>query len=43
MPLASIVLLWAAAFAQVVIPVLLAIKTGSSEAGSKDDVERHAD
>jgi len=43
MPLASIVLLWAAAFAQVVIPVLLAIKTGSLEAGSKDDVERHAD
>ena len=43
MPLASIVLLWAAAFAQVVIPVLLAIKTRSPEAGSKDDVERHAD
>jgi len=43
MPLASIVFLWVAAFAQVAIPVLLVIKTGSSEAGSKDDIERHGD
>jgi hypothetical protein len=43
MPLASIVFLWTAAFTQVAIPVLLVMKTGSSEAGSKDDIERHAD
>ncbi|PMD41736.1 hypothetical protein L207DRAFT_633063 [Hyaloscypha variabilis F] len=43
MPLASIVFLWTAAFAQVAIPVLLVLKTGSSEAGSKDDVERYGD
>ncbi len=43
MPLASRVLLWAAAFTQVVIPVLRVIGTGSSEAGSKEDVERHGD
>jgi hypothetical protein len=42
-PLASIVFLWVAAFAQVAIPLLLIINTGSSEARSKDDVERHGD
>jgi hypothetical protein len=42
-PLASIVLLWTAAFAQVVISVLSVIKAGSSETGSKEDVERHID
>lgn len=41
-PLASIVFLWAAAFAQVVIPVLLII-TGTSKAGNGDDVEGHGD
>lgn len=43
MPLASIIFLWAAAFAQVVIPVLLIIKTGTSETENGDDVERHGD
>jgi hypothetical protein len=40
-PMASIVFLWAAAFAQVVIPVLLVIKTETPESGNGDDVERH--
>jgi hypothetical protein len=42
-PVASIIFLWVAAFAQVVIPVLLIIKTGESETGNEDDVERHGD
>lgn len=43
LPRASIAFLWTAAFAQVVIPVLLTIKTGESEAGNEDDVELHGD
>jgi hypothetical protein len=39
--MASIVFLWAAAFAQVVIPVLLVIKTETPESWNGDDVERH--
>lgn len=42
-PMASTILLWAAAFAQVVIPLLLVIKTGAVEAKNWDDVERHRD
>jgi len=42
-PLASTVFLWVAAFAQVVIPVLLIIQTETSEIENGDDVERHGD
>lgn len=42
-PAASIIFFWAASFAQVVIPVLLVNKTGSSESRNGDDVERHGD
>ena len=42
-PVASVFLLWTAAFAQVVIPVLLVMKSGASESVNGDDVERHAD
>lgn len=42
-PMASTILLWAAAFAQAVIPLLLAIRTRAVEATNRDDVERHGD
>ncbi|PQE22395.1 hypothetical protein CJF32_00009348 [Rutstroemia sp. NJR-2017a WRK4] len=42
-PLASTILLWAAAFAQIVVPLLLIIKTGAADRRNRDDVERHGD
>jgi hypothetical protein len=42
-PLASTILLWAAAFAQIVVPLLLVIKTGAADRRNRDDVERHGD
>ena len=42
-PQASVVFLWTAAFAQVVIPTLLIIKTETSETKNGDDVECHGD
>jgi hypothetical protein len=42
-PLASAVLLWAAAFAQIVVPLLLVIKSGAIERSKGDDVESHAE
>ena len=42
-PLASIVFLWVAAFAQVVIPLLLIIVTEASKTKDEDDIESHRD
>jgi hypothetical protein len=42
-PLASTVLLWAAAFAQIVVPLLFVIKSGAIERSKGDDVESHAE
>jgi uncharacterized oligopeptide transporter (OPT) family protein len=42
-PLVSVILLWVAAFTQVVIPVLLISTAGKSEARDEDDVELHRD
>jgi hypothetical protein len=42
-PLASVIFLWVAAFAQVVIPILLMIKAGVRKSPDRDDVERHGD
>ncbi|PQE17123.1 hypothetical protein CJF30_00003849 [Rutstroemia sp. NJR-2017a BBW] len=42
-PLASTILLWAAAFAQIVVPLLLVIMTGAADRRNRDDVERHGD
>lgn len=40
-PPASVMFLWVAAFAQVVIPVLLITMAGKLGAVNEDDVERH--
>jgi hypothetical protein len=40
-PLFSMIFSWAAAFAQVIVPLLLIMKIGESGAGKRDDVERH--
>ena len=42
-PLASVIFLWVAAFAQVVIPVLFVTVTRNSEARDKDNVEHQRD
>ncbi|KIN08823.1 hypothetical protein OIDMADRAFT_175532 [Oidiodendron maius Zn] len=42
-PLASIVFLWVAEFAQVVIPLLLIIVTEASKTNDEDDIESHRD
>lgn len=42
-PLASIVFLWIAAFAQVALPILFIVNTGPPEAERKEDIECHMD
>lgn len=38
-PVASVICLWAAAFAQVIVPVLIMIKTGPQESDNGEDLE----